>query len=877
MTTITAAILNSNKKALREPTVLEVEIKYMIKNPALIKRFLVESRDRYAAKSKITKSVDLIYDSGLLDKPNFIMTRYGTADPLLFKKKHRLISELRDFYKINVATETVLDKKEDTKQYKKSFARVKCRLTIPMKDGQFDITQVYRMDDVLNPGVIQNARNTLFNKIQDNGTPAEKYDQFIVNFSNSCITSTEMEFEFRPDLEFEDKHLSAEYALSLVGDDIGVVLSQYRILKDVAHAVFPGSKIRSLKSMLNNAVSITKNDYNDIYPPTDWYVTPKADGYTALLITNMAGKNYVYSEYATYLVTPTDKSVNSLKPELTVFVGEIIPEKSGGHKFLCYDLLIDDGANITTLRFKERLDRMSLAFADPIELQDSYGNITTAELKEHILITSDLQGSLRMVSELVTDYEIDGYILVSPDEGYQTTKNYKIKDHHTIDFLVVEVPAAMKKKNLLYSGENTHLLFCSITPNELEKIMIDKIPEYTKLFPRISVFGNFPIPIQFSPIDDPTAYIWHPSEKDAKMLREEAKNGRLICELEYVPKYEKDNEVPVEGDWKFIKLREDRRNEPNYFGNNLLKTAEIEWLISKYPLRLKEMHLPISTYFEKSKSDLYFAQTAATRFGIFTVMEFVSKMIKNGSKTAVDLCSGRGQDLNKYHKLGFNKLICIEKDSTALAELVARRFVLIRNPKSNYKMNIKIMHRDLNENADDTLSMFAALNNGVPEEVGMVVCNLAIHYLVGTPTGLTNVIKLIRGLTSIGTHFVFTCMSGRAVMDLLGKTGEWKYHQQNLLKYHIIKNFEGDQLLEHGQTIKTKLPFSDILYEEPLVNLEHINSMFARLGFNVVSTGSFANYIPEFKKNTPGVANLLTPEDIQYIGLYHFTVLARVK
>lgn len=865
------SFINNQRKDARPGCNVEVEIKYQA-TPEIIRKFLVEFRDVFMPKATISKTIDLIYNSGVVSKANYIKTRNADTQEMTHKLKHRKMHTERGFYSLTISTETNQSKELDTNGYGSQIVRIKLRLSIPCDTGRFDITQVIQIQDKTQQTrtIIANARSSLFDRI----TTSNAYDQFVTNLANPAITSVEMEYEFSEDLEFEAKYLTADYALELVGDNIAVFFSQYKLLKDISWQAFPGKKVKSLKGLLNNAVSITKNDYNSIYPPTNWYITPKADGYSALLMMSMKNKHYIYSQHSSFLITPDDKTVTSIKDELTVLVGELLPSEDGNYRLLCYDMLIENGINVTALMFKERFERMSMVLGDALLFHDNNDKDVIAETKEHVLITSDVQKSLRMVSELSIDYPTDGYILVSPDQSYETTKNYKIKDQHTIDLLAIEVPPAMKKKNLAYNGENTYLLFCSITPMELEKIMINRIPEYNKLFPRITPIGNAPIPIQFSPIDDPLAYIWHPTPKEAAILKEESRHGRLICELEYIPKYGKNSEVPIGGNWKLIKIRDDRRNEPNYFGNNMLKTAEIEWLISKYPLRLSDMHLPVSTYFEKSKSDLYFAQTGAIRFCIFNIMTFCTKMVKSGSKTAIDLASGKGQDLGKYHQLGFDRLICAETDSTALLELVARRFALVRNIKKNYKMNIKILHRDLNGKADDTIELFKPLLE--EQEAGLIVCNLAIHYMVGKPEKLTNFVRLIRMLSSIGTYFMFTCMSGRAVLDLLNGEQEWKYHQKNILKYHIIKTFEGTELAEHSQTIKTKLPFSNDLYEEDLVNVEHVNAVFSKFGFNITTTGSLLNYLPELKKNNSAVFDMLSEEDKQYIGLYHFTVMTRV-
>lgn len=831
----------------------ELEFRYSVgKNPNLIKDFLIIHQKEYSSICDIEQTSNLIYEDDV-KKPKFIITKNYSDESISYTLKQKIIDVNYGFVKISLSSE---EKAQDFNKPKNQdyFIRIKNRLTIPYENiGRFDITQIVTINDQQksNRNAIKMIQANLFKPINANGKKSEIYKQFIANFDNPAITSIEMEFEFNNNGDIDEKYLKSDFALEIVGEEIATKLSQQKILTKIAKlAGIDKSKAKTIKTLTNNAVSITKNDYNNIYPPIGWYVTPKADGYTGILILGLKEKNYLLTKNDIFLL----KCEKQQFDQLSVFVGEVLE-----NRFLCFDCLINKGANITNLAFSDRLIEFSQFLEEPIELICDNKKFV-AEVKHHKYITDDLQVSFREVLDMSLDYEIDGYILVSPDKSYFSTDNYKIKDHHTIDFLVLEAPKFMKK-NSLYLGQNVFLLFCSITPSQLEKTMIKKIEGYSKLFPRLNNNGN-QIPIQFAPSDDPYAYIWHPNDEMANKLRKKAEKSKIICELEY---------LPDKKDWQFIKFRDDRINEPNYYGNNLLKTSEIEWLITKYPLKLQEMHLPMSAYFEKSKSDLYFAQTSAIRFSISKIFENITVSVK--SKSVIDLACGKGQDLNKYYNLGYEKAIFVDGDALALCELLVRRYTKILDRKKNYKMNINILHRDLTLDADETYQLFKPLLD--VQEFGLIVCNLAIHYLIETPDLIKNFIKLIRQLSTTGTYFMYTCFSGQAVLDLLNGQNEWKYVQNDRLKYNIIKKFSTTKLEEHSQTIEVKMPFSDKYYTENLVNLKSLNEYFVKFGFNLIVCESFSNFMPKFKTENPSVYNMLTEEDLQYIGLFHYTILSK--
>lgn len=826
---------------IKEHRIEEVEFRYKFPVSDII-RFLEINKQTFAPKCSIERTTNIIYLDPSKRREDFIVTKDYDTENISYSTKHREISiKLTNSTTLNVSNE-----KSSSGARKPSgnpLVRIKNRLTIPHEDGRFDVTQVAQIEkaSAANIQVINSRKKDLF-VTMDGYKGEDLYDAFINNMYNPVISSVELEYEFKkvtsPD------QLTIEYSNRLLGEEYAASVAKTNILMSIARDIGArqGREI-SLKTILTNATCLTPAIYNRIFPPLDYYITPKADGFVGIVAINKDGKSYIiYSDQIIEVDYTADK--------YTLLVGEVV-----GKTFYCFEILIHDGTLMVQRSFSERLDSFMKYLSEPIK----FGEFTVVA-KDHILITDDLQRSFKSVTELPITYEIDGYVLVSPNNTYAETKYYKIKPSNTIDFLAVECPLSLKKEEMYKKPEGTtgetYLLFCSINEYELERIMIQQLKGYQTLFPQRF---NGMMPIQFAPTDNPLAYIWHSTNAETKILKEAQKKGRLIVELDYDIKQNK---------WKLIRIREDRINEPNYFGNHFLKVAEPSWFAIKHPLKIEDLSKPLSNYFGTGKGDIY---KAPTGFNSYTKSKLLTKATSLvTSKTVIDLAAGKGQDLARYYDSEYSKGIFCDIDAIALSELIARRADITKDKTRKNKMQVFTVHRDLTLPADDTAEIFKPFIKD--NNVGLIVCNFAIHYLITDIDKLNNFIRLIRSISNRGTIFYFTTMSGRAVTELLGSGNEWKAHEKGLLKYHIVKKYHGNQLMDMGQTIQTKMPFSDELYTENLVNIDLVNQLFVKYGFNLIASESFRTFFNPMKRDNPRVFNLLTEDDKKYVGLYHYSM-----
>lgn len=819
----------------------ETEFRYKFSKEDII-TFLASNRNKFASKCELEQTVNIIYVDKSKDRRDFIISKNYETNRISYNiKKKEMTIKLSSSIFLNVSKEIPSTEHNKPRITETFLTRIKNRLTIPYENGKFDVTQVAEIRDTSSARgqAIENRRTDLFTPMKGYKEPEEIYDAFIQNMGNSVISSVELEFEFT---DPKPGDLTVEFAINILGKSYSEGVIKSGILAEVALDI--GSRGTTLKSILNNASCLTTSLYNRIYPPIDWYITPKADGFIGLVIINKMGKSYIV--YSTQI-----DEIQGLEMQsgYTLIVGEVVDKI-----FYAFDSLIINDEKVFQQPFSKRHELTTLFLSEPIK----FGEYKLVA-KDHIRITEDLQRSFKSIIEMPKEYEIDGYIMVSPNNSYTETLNYKIKEHNTIDFLVIECPPSLAKEDLYKNSKKdgaTFLLFCTIGEQQLKKALIQPIKGYTTIFPR-RFYGT--MPIQFCPADNPLAYIWFTSAQETKILRVAQTKGRIIAELNYLPKTD---------DWALIKIREDRIDEPNYYGNHLFKVAEQSWFATKYPFRIQDMANPLTNYFGTGKSDIYKAQTGFNSYVKSRLLSQATTMVP--SKTAIDLAAGKGQDLGRYYDNQYSRVVFCDIDPVALSELVTRRFDMIRDNRKKGEMAIQTLHRDLTAPAEDTIEILKPLTR--ESNVGLIVCNFAIHYLITDIDKLNNFIKLVRGLVTQGTIFYFTTMSGAAVVDTLGSADEWKIHENGIIKYRIMKKYSGSTLADMGQTIKTKLPFSDELYEENLVNIDFVNKQFIKYGFKLIASESFSVFLNQFKTDNSPVYSLLTPDDKKYLSLYQYSM-----
>jgi len=210
--------------------------------------------------------------------------------------------------------------------------------------------------------------------------------------------------------------------------------------------------------------------------------------------------------------------------------------------------------------------------------------------------------------------------------------------------------------------------------------------------------------------------------------------------------------------------------------------------------------------------------------------------------TVIDLASGKGQDLNKYKKNNIKTLICIDNDIDSIDEIISRKHEMSESKDQKNPMQIYTRHLNLTDGKvlKNMREILAKCNVVIPTNgVKLVVCNLALHYLLSDKHEMSNMMSLINDLVEAGGCFMYTAFDGKKVFDLLtANDGLWTSKENGIVKYEL--KFHGlpkvpSTLLNVGQKIDVLLPFSATdYYTENLIDNDFLEKQFTKIKMHKV-------------------------------------------
>jgi SAM-dependent methyltransferase len=444
---------------------------------------------------------------------------------------------------------------------------------------------------------------------------------------------------------------------------------------------------------------------------------------------------------------------------------------------------------------------------------------------------------------------------------------WKPMTHMSLDFLVKRAPTSLLGVHPYMNrpGHTIMFLFVGIDKQLFDELKLIPVVGYKQLFPQQNMSRNFPI--QFSPSDDPFAYIYyHPD--DSKFSEEDIINN--VCEF---------RRVDIDGNnphWAIMRVRTDRQMElerGNYFGNGFY-VAEYTWQNYQNPLRFEDLIISGTEYMDNG----YFQEEKASRwlpitsFNSFVKGKLISSF--NGSNWLVDMAGGHGQDMFRVSGAHIKNALYLDSDAHALSELITRKHDFQRRIK---KLNTRIFTKrvDLTEDSGKTLQVIKDI--GVPVgSIDIVMCNLAIHYIIGTPANVRNVIHLVNALLKPGGYFFFTAFNGEKIYNMLKDRDVWEIREGGVLKYSIEKKYKSNAIESTGQQIGVLLPFSaGKHYVEFLVNFKYISNEFHKNGFVSIKEDDFGALLPEFRKTSERMYDRITENDMEYINLHKYKIFRK--
>ena len=868
-------------------TTLEIELRFILDPRSAVPKFIRSKTSTETAVSFMRQLIDKFENTGsrfAIDETiNFIQSgNTNIIKQLVFKNGVQEKDKKNYYTKKSLTQPTYLlgsnseipikfsiaeEKKIQETKVDADLVRSKLRLSIFPSD-KFPSVSSWRIDITLVKSLKQVNSVSDLKSIRDSLFPSE------LTFAN-FKTMAPWQFADSIELEIEslDPNNVTEESIHQVDIELGAQTGSfsiekagyqekiYEIAKIIADPISSGFRppnTKGFRSLANNVIELNRYTFfADLQPKVaDYLITDKADGMRAFL-------HVIPQKGIAWVITSKDSKMIDI-PISTVRPCLVDTEKIGDH-FLIFDAMLYNGNRVFKADFSRRLEFIK-------KVAELSPNFHAKEFKE-CPVNCDIS---KIVDHFYkrkrpVPYELDGIIFTSKKGNYRKTISYKWKPAKdtTIDFLVRECPKSLLgiAPYINHPGKMLYLLFVGIDAEMLRRINLKPIHKYKELFPKFNIdrdkkHEHAYIPIQFSPSSRPYAYLFWSDNKDLDMK---------IVEL---------HRSIETNTWSLHKIRDDKTLDAENgiaFGNDF-RIAELVWQNYYNPITMSDLKMSKeegfkNVYFKEHGVDFYKAMRAYNSF----VKEQLYKP-HEGVNWAIDLASGKGQDLFRYIRSNIKNVLFIEIDSMALNELVNRKYSFAnpkgRQNKDEYKdqsININIMEADLNQ--DYQINLDKIKDSGIPipdEGVQLIICNFAIHYMVGTENMRKNFITLIDKLLAKGGRFIFTTFDGEKVFNLLqANEGKWDQMEKEKLKYSLHKDYQGIKFTGNNQKIKVLQPFSENeYYTEYLVNHKILEKEFKAHKMKQEIFESFDIYQEEFKKHNKVVYDELSELDKTYSALY---------
>jgi len=627
-----------------------------------------------------------------------------------------------------------------------------------------------------------------------------------------------------------------------------------------------------LKQLGSNPIEIDKIIYyTDILSNlTDYIITDKIDG-TRSMIFIYINKCYVINNKNIHSISELELNEQDLengkkifgdyKDEYIILDAELIYDESEkADLYYVFDIIKYINSNVFNFNFDDRLVYINKIIECYTFLQNKKFTYIQKLIDDNINIKNFYKQNCKSIIQN-NKYLTDGLIIFNRNSNYNDTKYYKWKPICTIDFYLKKCPDNILGVDPYVNKPNKtlYILFSGINDIDYNNLSITKSKYYYDILGK-QKFNKKYFPIQFTPSDNPWAYLfWHTDDN---------LDGKIV-ELTY------DNE------WKFINIRDDRMNDmarKTYYGN-YLKYAELIWFNIQNKLSLDDMVYNTDIIRDKSYFKISYNTDYSTirKFNNFVKL----KLVELNTNTIcldniIDICSGRGQDLQKYINCGFKNIFMFDNDMDGIIEIINRKYKYSKTKQKDINKYPNIYAKKLNF-LDHPKCNIESIKNLIKisnvNKVKIVVCNFALHYLVYNKTKLNNFVRLLNDILDSGGIFIFTAFDGNKIFDILSQTDEYERYENGKKKYSIKKKYESDEFTGLGYKVDVLLPFSNNeYYTEYLINIDLIKSALKIKGINLMIESSFSEYLKSFKEEKKYFYDNLTDIDKEYIDLHNFYI-----
>jgi hypothetical protein len=603
----------------------------------------------------------------------------------------------------------------------------------------------------------------------------------------------------------------------------------------------------TIKSLLPQTAMLTKREYFNIIlenKSNQYYVSHKLDGERVILFIDNHNSGYL-----------TTNKWNNLQLKKPIDYIIILDCELHNNVFYVFDIL-KYVTNILGNPFvyslfkcpylirKRCINNLQNVIHD-IELN----NDMIIRIKPSYKFGPDHINTLNLLEDQKVNYPCDGIIFTSIGESYLDTKYYKWKQPNdmTIDFIAKKCPKEIMgiPPHSKINGKTLYLLYSGIRQDMANAFAFKKPKYYYNLF-KLNRFDY--IPIQFTPSNDPLAYLYY---SDLNNL-----DDKVV-------------EMVWNNEWKFVRLRPDRQidyKNNKLFGNNF-RIAEETWNTYKNPFLYDQLKLSC----DEMKKQFYFINNDADqyrgirKFNNWVKIKIFEAVCKN-EQWVIDLCSGKGQDLVKYIHLNIKNVLFIDNNINNIDEIISRKY-LYYNQKhfKDTSMSINTICKSaIDITLPDDIAKFT-------KDCKFIVCNFGIHYLCYNLQSINNFVANITKTLQKGGRFMCTYLNGEKIFNLLVDKDEWTSG-----KYHIKKQYMANKFTGTNQKIKIKLPFSNDFCDEYLFDINLLIKAFKAKKITLENKGQFSEYIDKYQHSSDINNRLnqfgLQNDDLEYIPLVEYAL-----
>lgn len=588
--------------------------------------------------------------------------------------------------------------------------------------------------------------------------------------------------------------------------------------------------IKEYKNMVNcnyfvgaQPETLHKEQISNLYKER-YSVTDKADGDRCFILIDQNGYLYCLDNNIQNVIR-TDLFSHNFKKCL--LDAEIIRTNQKIYIYI-FDILISNNIDIRENRNFLLCKRIDI-IKDIVANITSYSNFSQYEIccKTFIYKNVFLGGELLLNEERV--YKNDGLIFTPMDEPYPKTKKWskllKWKPAHlnTIDFYAVRIG----------NSENWELYVQEFSkkPNE-----VGKIDGNIVLFD----ISKFDEKIENNNI---CTYMTTFSDEMIDKTTGEPFKTNTVIEFYWDNDYKKF--VPLRTRW-------DKTNNPKKHGN-FISVAKDIWKSINNPIT-KDF---LTKFTVPCNKDIYFERMR--RFHN-KVKEYLYNTYCNNTNKLLELCSGRGGDLNKWKYNNINIVHGYDISQKNIEEC-ERRVEMAK-----YSDKYKFYNLDLStSNAINIVS-----KNMNTQKYDNICCNFGIHYFFKNKDSFDNIKDILKSTIKKEGYFIVTFMDNKKIEEILGDK-KIVYNQINGdIIYYLEKKH--DTNTEFDNKLRIVLNGNNILGEgsdEYIINLDNFIKNMKEIGFNVIENKLFSNIYDKFMTNPYNLEQLSDVEkDISFLNRY---------